>query len=109
MKRALKRRYGHAGHPLFPRIHVVVSRDVTAFRAATGEKFSIEGRLQKHYGGDWHLIALRFAKTAAEARRVSREIADSVTKEYKPGSPVEISHGSRSFNDFGERLERIRT
>ena len=48
-------------------------------------------------------------KTAAEARRVSREIADSVTKEYKPGSPVEISHGSRSFNDFGERPERIRT
>ena len=100
----LRKRYGRAGHPLFPRIHVVVSRDVTAFRAATGEKFSIEGRIQRHYGAGWALIALRFAKTAAEARRVSREIADSVTKEYKPGSPVEISHGSRSFNDAGGRI-----
>lgn len=105
-KRRLHKRYGRAGHPLFPRIHIVVSRDVTAFRAATGEKLSIEGRIQRHVGADWALIALRFAKTGAEAGRVAREIAASVTKEYRPGSPVEISHGSRSFNDAGGRVKK---
>lgn len=105
-KRTLRQRYGHAGHPLLPRIHIVISRDVMAFRKVTGEKFSIEGRIQRHYGGDWALIALRFAKTGTEAIRVAREIADSVTKEYKPGSPVEISHGSRAFGDLGERVSK---
>jgi hypothetical protein len=104
MKRSLHRRYGHAGHPLFPRIHVVISRDVTHFRKVAGENFSIEGRIQRHYGSDWALIALRFAKTATEARRVAQEISHSLTKEYKPGS-IETSHGSRAFSDMGARVK----
>jgi hypothetical protein len=102
MKRTRRtiRRRGHA-HPLFPRIHIVISRDVTAFREAAGDKFAIEARMQKHYGGDWILIGLRFSPKAGEARAIAREISASVTKEYKPGSPVEISHGSRAFGETG--------
>jgi hypothetical protein len=111
-RRSLHKRYGHAGHPLFPRIHIVISRDVSPARLATGEKFAIEGRIQRHYGGDWALIALRFAKTGAEAGRVAREISASVTKEYKPGSPAEISHGARAFGDYtdegGKMVARAR-
>ncbi len=103
MSRVLRRRYGRAGHPLFPRIHVVVSRDVTAFRAAAGDRFSIEGRLQRHYGAGWALVDLRFAKTAGEARSTAREMAAALTGKYKPGS-VEISHGSRAFGDTGVRV-----
>ena len=106
----LRRRYGHAkggsmrGHPLFPRIHIVISRDVTAFREAAGDKFAIEARMQKHIGADWILIGLRFSPTASLARSIAREIAASVTHEYKPGSPVDISHGARAFGDTGKHL-----
>jgi hypothetical protein len=96
---ALRRRYGRATHPLFPRIHIVVSRDVTAYRAEAGDKFAIEARLQKHYGADWALVGLRYAKTAGEARSLARTMATSLAAEYKPGSPVDISHGSRAFGE----------
>lgn len=99
MKHRLKRRYGHAGHPLLPRIHIDISRGVTAFRAATGDKFAIEARLQKHYGGDWALLSLQFAKTAEEARSAARALAAHLTAKYKPGSPVDITHGARGFGE----------
>ena len=87
---ALKKRYGRASHPLFPRIHITISRDIPADRAAAGDKFKIEAKIQSHYGAKWSTIGLRFSPTPDLARAIAREIAGSVTSEYKPGSPVEI-------------------
>jgi hypothetical protein len=63
-KSTLTRRYGRASHPLFPRIHITISRNVPSDRAAAGDRFRIEA--------------------------IAHEIEGSVTAEYKPGSPVEI-------------------
>lgn len=89
---ALKRRYGRASqtHPLFPRIHITISRGVPADRAYAGDRFKIEAKIQAHYGGKWSLIGLRFSPTRELARDIAKEIGDSTTSEYKPGSPVEV-------------------
>jgi hypothetical protein len=89
-KSTLTRRYGRASHPLFPRIHITISRNVPSDRAAAGDRFRIEAKIQPHYGAKWSTIGLRFAPQPGLARAIAHEIEGSVTAEYKPGSPVEI-------------------
>ena len=76
-RRSLRRRYGRAGHPLFPRIHIVISRDVTAFREAAGDKFAIEARMQldpndPEKGKDW--LPTNYG-VAARTYKMERQLA----------------------------------
>jgi hypothetical protein len=106
MKRggALRKRYSRA-HGAFPRIRVIISRDVSELRSIGGDavnppegsKFAIEARMQDERGGPWRLVGLRFSPLFDEARAISREIGDSVTAEYRPAVPVEVTHGTRNF------------
>jgi hypothetical protein len=70
--RALRRRYGRASsHPLFPRL-------VMTLKKLGMNSFEIEGKLQKHYGGVWHVVSKVLYPSARAAREDLHTLGDAV-------------------------------
>ena len=111
----LRRRYGHAkGGSMRGLAHWSTFADGGYELVFEGRKYSIHPRHALEHGnrrsGGWSLSVspgtrgLHSSIDRLGARSIGREIAASVTHEYKPGSPVDISHGARAFGDTGKHL-----
>ncbi len=83
--RALRRRYGRSSHPLFPRLVMYLEK-------ISPTHFVVKGKLQKHYGGEWHSAVYNEYPSVQRARAELHHVADVVAAENGvPPAHIEYS------------------
>lgn len=70
-----RRRYGHSGHPLLPRLVVYLEREGP-------RDFVIRAKLQRHYGGPWETVATETHNNVRDAREAHHSTGDSMARLY---------------------------
>jgi hypothetical protein len=86
MKRSkLRRRYGRAGHPLFPRVVVYLEK-------VSPTRYVVSAKLQPHYNAKWESLIEFHYDNVQSARKAYRESGPRLAERFHiPASRVEYA------------------
>jgi hypothetical protein len=81
----LRKRYGRAGHPLFPRVVVYLEK-------VSPTRFVVSAKTQSHYGAKWESLLSFHYDNVQSARKAYREAGLSLAARFHiPASRVEYA------------------